>query len=185
MIYRSTADLSEVAVHSFPRDFFAEGSRAPAGLIVLSWRESVALQWDVESARIVGTFDYDRDGWGICFDGAHYITSDGSNCLTFRALGDMSPIKELPIRLPGRPLAGLNDLHWSSPTGTAKSIFYLFVLVSMSRCLRIRRSLRALWRSAAAMLVTPARRSRLIETFRRVAMTRGALPVRTREASSA
>jgi glutaminyl-peptide cyclotransferase len=116
LIYRSTTDMSEVAGRPLPRDFFAEGiCRGPAGLIVLSWRESVALQWDVESARVVRTFDYDRDGWGICYDGAYYITSDGTDRLTFRAPDDMTPVKELSVRLQTRPLAGLNDLHWSSP----------------------------------------------------------------------
>jgi hypothetical protein len=42
-----------------------------------------------------------------------------------------------------------------------------------------------LWRRAAAMVVMPVSRSTLIAVLRRVAMTRGALPVRIRLASSA
>lgn len=44
---------------------------------------------------------------------------------------------------------------------------------------------RLLWRRAAAMVVMPVSRSRLIAVLRRVAMARGALPVRRRLASSA
>jgi hypothetical protein len=43
----------------------------------------------------------------------------------------------------------------------------------------------AWWREAAAMLVCPARRNRVMATFRKVAMTCGPLPVRIWEASSA
>ena len=53
------------------------------------------------------------------------------------------------------------------------------------RSLRGRIGSRAWWRSAAAMLVAPAWRRVLIARLRRVAMTWGALPVRTWEWSSA
>ncbi len=57
-----------------------------------------------------------------------------------------------------------------------------FLLVSR---LMILSGLRLRWRSAAVMLVAPARLSRLMAVFLRVAMTRGAWPVRTWEWSSA
>jgi hypothetical protein len=50
--------------------------------------------------------------------------------------------------------------------------------------LRIRRFFRALYRSAAAIWTVSWILSRLTTAFRSVAMPRGALPVRTREASS-
>ena len=50
--------------------------------------------------------------------------------------------------------------------------------------LRMRRFLRALYRSAAAMLTVSWILRRLTTAFRSVAMTRGVLPVRIREASS-
>jgi hypothetical protein len=47
-----------------------------------------------------------------------------------------------------------------------------------------RLGLRALWRSAFAMLVCPVRRSRLIARLRMLAMMRGPAPVAICEASS-
>src|SRR5207247_2207913 len=72
-----------------------------------------------------------------------------------------------------------SEPHWPGGQGHGK------VPLVLVNSLMILSGLRSWWRRALVMLVAPDRRSRLIAVFLRVAMIRGAWPVRTREASSA
>ena len=50
-----------------PPDLFAEGiCRVGSHLWQLTWRERVALRWDLRSLTLLETISYNREGWGIC-----------------------------------------------------------------------------------------------------------------------
>ena len=53
-------------------------------LVQLTWQEGVANTWDVATFEPLGAFDYEGEGWGLCFDGQRLVMSDGSDRLTFR-----------------------------------------------------------------------------------------------------
>ena len=93
----------------------------------------------------------------------------------------MAGIPVLPCHYPVR--AGVTDEGW--PQGLGKVRECLVHGLVMPRSGRTRVASRPLRRSAAAMLRAPCRRRMPMARFLRLAMARGAVPVRTWEASSA
>lgn len=116
LVYRNASDMGELARYRLRDSFFAEDlcPADPDGIIVLGWREGLALRWDVDAARVRREIGYDRQGWGIVRVDDHYVTSDGSSTLTRRRLDDLAPVDTVEVYLAGEPLAGLNAMAWSS-----------------------------------------------------------------------
>jgi glutaminyl-peptide cyclotransferase len=99
---------------SLPADLFAEGiCRVGSHLWQLTWRERVALRWDLRSLALLETVSYNREGWGICNAGSCVITSDGSSELVRRDPQTLMPLGLVVVRLGGQRIGGLNDLEWA------------------------------------------------------------------------
>ncbi|MCA9604113.1 MAG: glutaminyl-peptide cyclotransferase [Myxococcales bacterium] len=90
---RGESSLREVVLESgevlrrrsVERRLFAEGlARVDDRLIQLTWQSGEAHVWSVEGFEHRSTFQYDGEGWGLCYDGEHLVMSDGSERLTFR-----------------------------------------------------------------------------------------------------
>jgi glutamine cyclotransferase len=111
IITRSIERLQTERVFSFADDVFAEDlSDGPSGIVVLTWREKIAIQWSPAAQAITSEFEYDREGWGICYSAPYYLTSDGTSTLVRRD-SRMAPVADIRVHLSGRPVAGLNALH--------------------------------------------------------------------------
>lgn len=92
---------------------FAEGlALAGDRLFQLSFQSEIGWVWDLASFSKVSRIAYRGEGWGLTFDGAELIQSDGSSRLTFRSPVDFSPRRELAVRRAGRALFYLNELEW-------------------------------------------------------------------------
>ena len=83
-------------------------------LIQLTWRRGRALVYDLASLRKLSSFEYAGEGWGLTFDGAALVMSDGSDTLTFRDPASFRPLRHMRVRLRGRPLRNLNELEWAT-----------------------------------------------------------------------
>jgi glutaminyl-peptide cyclotransferase len=96
------------------RDLFAEGiCRVGGQLWQLTWRERVALRWDLRSLTLLETIAYNREGWGICNAGSYVLTSDGSSELVRRDPLTLMPLDTVVVRCGGQRVGGLNDLAWA------------------------------------------------------------------------
>ena len=94
--------------------FFAEGvTLANDKLYLLSWKAKRAWRFDANSLEREQSFRFDRNGWGITFDGEHLITSDGSNELVWRDAQLLTPIKTQIVTEQGRPVTQLNELEFA------------------------------------------------------------------------
>jgi len=89
--YRSTVrevDLETGEVRrrrSLEDRYFAEGlARVGDALYQLTWEAGTVHVWSLSDFAHRRTFDYDGEGWGLCYDGTHLVMSDGSERLTFR-----------------------------------------------------------------------------------------------------
>ncbi len=61
-----------------PAQYFAEGLAAwGSSLIQLTWQSHVAFVYDRFSFRLLRTFHYEGEGWGLTQDGRNLILSDG------------------------------------------------------------------------------------------------------------
>ncbi len=111
--YRLGADQPE-AVATLPAELFAEGiCRIGDYLWQLTWRERVALRWDLRSLELQETISYNREGWGICNAGSYVLTSDGSSELVRRDPRTLLPLGLVKVACDGRRVGGLNDLEWA------------------------------------------------------------------------
>ena len=93
-------------------EYFAEGLALVGDrLIQLTWESHKAFVYNVDTFERVGEFDYDTEGWGLCYNGTDLVMSDGSSTLFFRDPSDFSVRREVQVLKAGRPLRNLNELE--------------------------------------------------------------------------
>lgn len=96
-----------------PRELFGEGlALVGEKLVQLTWRSGLGLVYDRATFQQVGEFRYQTEGWGLTYDGAALILSDGSDVLTFLDPESYQPLRTVSVTLDGRPLRALNELEW-------------------------------------------------------------------------
>ena len=111
--YRLGRDQVDAST-SLPPDLFGEGiCRVGSYLWQLTWRERVALRWDLRSLTLLETISFNREGWGICNAGPCLLTSDGSSELVRRDPQTLMPLGLVVVRIGGQRVGGLNDLDWA------------------------------------------------------------------------
>jgi len=95
-----------------PNQYFGEGlALVDRRLLMLTWTSERAFTYDRDSFELGATFQYQGEGWGLCYDGDRLVMSDGSDRLTFRDPDTFEPIGEQFVRLRGQPLHRLNELE--------------------------------------------------------------------------
>jgi glutamine cyclotransferase len=99
--------------HDVPRPYFAEGL-APWGstLIQLTWQDHTALVYDRSSFRLLRTFPYSGEGWGLTQDGTHLILSDGTATLRFLDPATFRDVRRITVTDHGAPVTKLNELEF-------------------------------------------------------------------------
>ena len=77
---------------------FAEGITVVGNSIVmLTWKEGVALVFDIESLTVIANHTYSGEGWGLCYDGTHLVMSNGTSELAFRNPEDFTLVSILRV----------------------------------------------------------------------------------------
>jgi glutaminyl-peptide cyclotransferase len=98
-----------------PDRLFGEGILPSAtGIWQLTWREGVAVHWNVRTGEIDAKIPYESEGWGACGSPLGAMTTDGSNRITVREIDTLRPRHVLEVVWDGYPVHGLNDLEWAS-----------------------------------------------------------------------
>ncbi len=91
---------------------FAEGlARVVDRLIQLTWQQGVAFVYDLATLERLDQYSYTGEGWGLCYDGARLVMSDGSSSLTFRDPQTFVPTGTVSVTLDGRSIERLNELE--------------------------------------------------------------------------
>jgi glutaminyl-peptide cyclotransferase len=78
--------------------------------IQLTWQNNVAMIFDLDFNR-QGTFDYQGEGWGLCYDGTRLVMSDGSSKLFFRNPQTFALLGEVSVTRGGSAVTRLNELE--------------------------------------------------------------------------
>ncbi|MEL6149784.1 MAG: glutaminyl-peptide cyclotransferase [Chloroflexota bacterium] len=101
-----------------PEQFFAEGlALVDNRLIQLTWRENTAIVYEVEAGaeddtfEPLGTFQYNGQGWGLCYDGDVLYHSNGSNAITVRDPETFEQVGSYRVTLYGAFVDQLNELE--------------------------------------------------------------------------
>ncbi len=97
---------------SLPAEDFAEGIALVGDHVLqLTWREGSGFIYDRATLKVTGTFTYTDEGWGMCYDGSHLYTSDGSDEITQRASDTLESISAVTVRYQGLPVDQINELE--------------------------------------------------------------------------
>jgi glutaminyl-peptide cyclotransferase len=95
-----------------PDDLYGEGlALVEDRFIQLTWQDGVALVWDAATLTQTGSFRYTGEGWGLCYDGARLVMSDGSSTLTFRDPRTFEIVGTVGVTAHGQPVDQLNELE--------------------------------------------------------------------------
>jgi glutaminyl-peptide cyclotransferase len=95
-------------------DYFAEGlERIDNRLIQLTWTEGEAFVYDLATFERLETFNYEGEGWGLCYDGRYLFMSDSTSYLSLRDAETFELIVKFLVTIEGQPLRPqlLNELE--------------------------------------------------------------------------
>jgi len=93
-------------------EYFGEGLTVVGdSLIQLTWLAGKAFVYDIDTFEVTTVFDYEGQGWGLCFDGVALVMSDGSSSLTMRDPETFMIVGTVIVQLNGSDVALLNELE--------------------------------------------------------------------------
>lgn len=97
---------------ALPPEFFGEGlARVGERLFQLTWRNRHVLVWGLRTFALEKQIEVPGEGWGLCYDGAKLVMTDGSDRLTFRDAQTFAKLGDIGVRRQGAPLPNLNELE--------------------------------------------------------------------------
>jgi glutaminyl-peptide cyclotransferase len=99
--------------HDLPEKYFGEGlTDWKSQLIQLTWQSHLGFVYDTFSFRIIRTFTYPWEGWGLTHDSRHLILSDGSSVLHLLDPSTFKPVGSIHVTADGQPVLNLNELEY-------------------------------------------------------------------------
>jgi len=115
---RSTLQRSEIVTGKIEKkidldpEFFGEGlARVDRRLYQLTWKNGIAIEYDLDTFVERQRFTYAGEGWGLCYDGQSLVMSNGTDRLSFRDPETFGEIRSLKVVSAGQPLFNINELE--------------------------------------------------------------------------
>ena len=111
---REVDPLTGVMLRSVTMDsqYTGEGIAVVGGRVIqLTLEQHTAFVYELSDFSQVGTFAYDTDGWGLCYDGTRLVMSDGTSKLYFRDPSTFELLGTVAVTNDGAPVEGLNELE--------------------------------------------------------------------------
>ncbi len=97
---------------SLPPKYFGEGFALVGDqLIQLTWREQVAFVYDIKNFKLIRTFPYEGEGWGLCYDGTKLFMSNGTDTITMRDPQSFAILGKYRVLLGTQSISNLNGLE--------------------------------------------------------------------------
>jgi glutamine cyclotransferase len=98
---------------SLPSQYFGEGlTDWGSTLIQLTWQAHIAFVYDRFSFRLLRSFNYEGEGWGLTQDGKDLILSDGSATLRFLDPATFSEVRRMVVTDGDAAVTELNELEF-------------------------------------------------------------------------
>ena len=93
-------------------EYFGEGlALVGSELYQLTWKSGLAFVYDMDSLALRRTFEYQGEGWGLCFDGETLFMSNGTDRILRRDPVTFETTGELRVTENGFPVWQLNELE--------------------------------------------------------------------------
>jgi glutaminyl-peptide cyclotransferase len=91
-------------------EFFGEGlALVDEHLFQLTYKEQKAFVYDRDTFMKVGEFDYEGQGWGLCYDGSQLWMSNGTDTLVTRDPQNFQITRQIRLTFQGYTLDQLAD----------------------------------------------------------------------------
>jgi glutamine cyclotransferase len=99
--------------YDLPTEYFGEGlTDWKNNLLQLTWQSGKCFVYDRSSFRLVQTFLYPGEGWGLTHDNKQLIMSDGTSVLRFLDPASFKELRHMTVTYKGRPVDNLNELEF-------------------------------------------------------------------------
>jgi len=93
--------------------YFAEGlTDWKNTLVQLTWQAHIGFVYDRATFRLLRTFHYDGEGWGLTHDSKSLILSDGTSTLRFLDPDTFKEVRRITVKDRLRPVTQLNELEY-------------------------------------------------------------------------
>ena len=110
---RKLESIAPIKTYKLPSSLFGEGITIYKNKIIqLTWRARVGLVYDPADFRLIKSFSYSAEGWGITNDGKQLIMSDGTDKLYFLDPESYKKVREIKITDSGTPVSRINELEY-------------------------------------------------------------------------
>jgi len=87
---------------------FMDGNR----ILQLTWKAGKALIWKFDPLELIGSWEYEGQGWGVCHsENGYLVMSDGSDSLFFRDPETFEIVDSINVTLNGEKVEKLNELE--------------------------------------------------------------------------
>ena len=94
-------------------EYFGEGVTTWNDQIIqLTWKSHLGFVYDKTTFRLLKTFTYPTEGWGLTHNGASLIMSDGTSTLHFMDPVTFQETKRITVTDQGQPVVNLNELEY-------------------------------------------------------------------------
>jgi len=104
---------SILQMHKLPDKFFGEGITIYKDRIIqLTYKSNVGFVYGKDSFKLLQSFNYPTEGWGITHDGKQIIMSDGTSTLYFLDPETFKQTGCIKVHDKGVPVSGLNELEY-------------------------------------------------------------------------
>lgn len=99
--------------YDLPKQYFGEGlTDWGSTLVQLTWLKHTGFVYDRFSLRLLRTFHYPWQGWGLTHDKTSLIMSDGSPTLRFLDPNTFRETRSITVKDDGKPIRNLNELEY-------------------------------------------------------------------------
>jgi glutaminyl-peptide cyclotransferase len=93
--------------------YFGEGITITDDQIIqLTWKSNIGFVYDLQTFDFLSDFSYSSEGWGLTFDGAALIMSDGTSVLHFLEPGQFNEIGQIQVHDGETPITQINELEF-------------------------------------------------------------------------
>lgn len=102
------------SLSTIPEQYFGEGITIFDDKIYqLTWQNQTGFIYDQDSFKLLDTFSYPTEGWGLTHDGQNLIMSDGTNHLYFLDPNTLEITNQVAVfNAQGNPVVRLNELEY-------------------------------------------------------------------------
>lgn len=110
---RKLQNKKPIKTYKLPSSLFGEGITYYRNKIIqLTWRAGVGFIYDPSDFRLIKSFTFSTEGWGITHDSKQLIISDGTDNLYFFEPESFKEIRRIKVSDNKNPVTRINELEY-------------------------------------------------------------------------